>query len=237
MDHQVKIRGFRIELGEIENALGAIPGVREAAVIAREDTPGDKRLVAYFSTVPTGEVPQEAVDIDSLRTHLSASLPEFMVPAAFVHLESLPLSPNGKLDRKALPAPKADSYSTRSFEAPADDSELKIAEIWREVLQCTQVGREDNFFDLGGNSLHLMKVHGQLREAFHKDVAMVEMFRFTTIRTLANHLTKEEDSSTEEWTGGDVGARRVAGRRMRQLRKQVASELFERTIHERAAGD
>jgi arthrofactin-type cyclic lipopeptide synthetase C len=149
-DYQVKIRGFRIELGEIEARLAEYPGVREAVVIAREDTPGDKRLVAYYTEALGGEF---TVGAEALRTHLSASLPEYMVPAAYVALEFLPLTPNGKLDRKSLPAPELDAYATRGFEPPEGEIETKLAAIWADVLKLDRVGRHDHFFELGGHSL------------------------------------------------------------------------------------
>jgi amino acid adenylation domain-containing protein len=149
IDHQVKIRGYRIELGEIEKTLEAQLKVKQAVVIAREDTPGEKQLVAYYTS--TAET--DAVDPELLRSHLSASLPEYMVPAAYVRLAALPLTPNGKLDRKALPAPDAGAFSTRGYEPPQGELEEKLAEVWAEVLKLDRVGRHDNFFDLGGHSL------------------------------------------------------------------------------------
>ncbi len=195
IDHQVKIRGYRIELGEIEAGLSEHPAVREAVVVAREDTPGDKRLVAYYIASQVDESEGGTAGAEQFRSHLSASLPEYMVPAAYVRLESFPLTPNGKLDRKALPAPEADAFATRSYEPPRDETEQKIAAIWQEVLQFDKVGREDNFFDLGGNSLQLIKVHSRLRQAFDKEIKVVDMFRFTTVRSLAQRFASEQDSS------------------------------------------
>ena len=123
--------------------------MRDAVVIAREDTPGDKRLVAYY-TPAEGAGP---VEVELLRAHLSSTLPEYMVPAAYVALDLLPLTPNGKLDRKALPAPGQEAYLTQSYEAPRGDVETALAEIWAEVLKLDRVGRQDNFFSLGGHSL------------------------------------------------------------------------------------
>ena len=139
-DFQVKIRGFRIELGEIEARLAEHPAVREAVVIAREDTPGDKRLVAYYTASLTAKPKKIQSAPSSLRAYLSASLPDYMVPAAYVCLQSLPLTPNGKLDRKALPAPEADAYSTREYEPPQGETETKLAEIWAERAQSRQGG-------------------------------------------------------------------------------------------------
>ena len=156
-DFQVKIRGFRIELGEIEARLTEQAGVREAAVIAREDVPGDKRLVAYY----TGET---GVGAEELRGHLAANLPDYMVPAAYVRLETLPLTPNGKLDRNALPLPGGDAYAGRSYEPPQGELEEKLAAIWSELLKIDRVGRNDNFFELGGHSLLAITLIERLRQ-------------------------------------------------------------------------
>ncbi|HEU4885333.1 MAG TPA: amino acid adenylation domain-containing protein, partial [Longimicrobium sp.] len=154
-DHQVKIRGFRIELGEIEARLAELPGVREAVVLAREDVPGDQRLVAYV----VGDA-----DAESLRAHLSTALPEHMVPAAYVRLQALPLTPNGKLDRKALPAPGGEAYAARAFEAPLGEVEEALAEIWAELLGVERAGRRDNFFELGGHSLLAVRMISRVRQ-------------------------------------------------------------------------
>jgi amino acid adenylation domain-containing protein len=166
IDHQVKIRGFRIELGEIEAALKKQPEIKQAVVIAREDTPGDKRLVAYYTTALTGESEEDTLSVGRLRSHLSASLPDYMVPAAYVRLESLPLTSNGKLDRKALPAPEADAYSSRGYEPPQGEIERKLAAIWAEVLKFDRVGRQDNFFEMGGDSLQAVRLFVKIVAAF-----------------------------------------------------------------------
>ncbi|WP_032607843.1 AMP-binding enzyme, partial [Pseudomonas syringae] len=147
-DFQVKVRGFRIELGEIEARLGNCTGVKEAVVIAREDTPGDKRLVAYV----VGQ-PQASLDAASLRAELAPQLAEYMLPSAFVILDALPLTPNRKLDRKALPAPQAEAFASREHVEPQGDTEMALAQIWQNLLNLEQVGRHDQFFELGGHSL------------------------------------------------------------------------------------
>ncbi len=159
-DDQIKIRGFRIELGEIEARLGQYPGLRDTAVLAREDVPGEKRLVAYFS-VQAGQVVPEA---DQLRVHLQALLPDYMVPAAYVHLEKMPVSPNGKLDRRALPQPSADAFVSRDYQAPRGDTETTLAALWCEVLSVERVGRQDHFFELGGHSLLAVKLIERMRQ-------------------------------------------------------------------------
>ncbi|KPA90309.1 amino acid adenylation enzyme/thioester reductase family protein, partial [Pseudomonas asplenii] len=160
-DDQIKIRGFRIELGEIEARLGQYPGLRDTAVLAREDRPGEKRLVAYFS-LQDGQALPEA---DDLRLHLQALLPDYMIPAAYVHLEKLPVSPNGKLDRRALPEPSADAFVSRDYQAPVGAIETSLAALWCEVLGVERVGRQDHFFELGGHSLLAVKLIERMRQA------------------------------------------------------------------------
>ncbi|WP_037007031.1 AMP-binding enzyme, partial [Pseudomonas asplenii] len=139
--------------GEIQARLTAFPAVQEAVVVAREDVPGDKRLVAYY----TATVAQE---IDALRAHLLEQLPDYMVPALFVHLAALPLSPNGKLDRKALPIPDLAALAAREYEAPVGDTEILMAQLWAQLLNVERVGRHDNFFELGGHSLLAVSLIG-----------------------------------------------------------------------------
>jgi amino acid adenylation domain-containing protein len=162
LDHQVKVRGFRIELGEVEAVLRRHQRVADCVVVAREDVPGEKRLVAYVVG---------GVEAGALREHLLRDLPEYMVPSAFVLLDTLPLTANGKLDRKALPAPEGDAYARRSYEAPLGEVEAALAGIWGEVLGVERVGRWDHFFELGGHSLLAIKLIGRMRGAgLHTDV-------------------------------------------------------------------
>src|SRR5262249_4687217 len=160
-DFQVKVRGFRIELGEIEARLAEHEGVREAVVMAREDAAGDKRLVAYYTTREEAE----SLGAEELRGHLSAKLPGYMVPAAYVALGALPLTPSGKLDRKALPVPEADAYAWRGYEAPQGETETLLAGLWAELLKLERVGRHDNFFELGGHSLLAVTLASRMRQA------------------------------------------------------------------------
>ncbi|MBA2673524.1 amino acid adenylation domain-containing protein, partial [Ramlibacter sp.] len=155
-DFQVKIRGFRIEPGEVEAKLAQLPGVRGAAVLAREDNPGDKRLVAYV-------VGDDPIDAQSLRAQLARLLPEYMVPSAYVVLDQLPLTPNGKLDRRALPAPDGLSLAAPAYEAPQGEAETHLARLWSELLHAERIGRHDDFFALGGHSLLAMRLLSQLR--------------------------------------------------------------------------
>ncbi|MES2936776.1 MAG: non-ribosomal peptide synthase/polyketide synthase [Pseudomonadota bacterium] len=177
-DHQVKIRGFRIELGEIEAALMAQPGVREALVLAREDAPGDKRLVAYIVADNT------SLDAASLRKPLLARLPDYMVPAHYVLLDAFPLTSNGKIDRKALPLPAGGASTGTAYEAPVGDIEEKIAAAWSQLLSVERVGRHDNFFALGGHSLLAVNLIEQLRrQGVAADVRSV--FASATLAELA----------------------------------------------------
>ena len=182
-DEQVKIRGYRIELGEIEATLSKYEGVGEAVVIAREDEPGEKRLVAYYTHRGEGEVGAEG-----LRTHLKKTLPEYMVPAAYVRLEKMPLTPNGKLDRKGLPAPEGDAYGARKYEEPRGEIERTLAEIWKEVLKVERIGRQDNFFELGGHSLLAVTLVERMRQQ-GMSVDVRTLFAMPTLTELATATT------------------------------------------------
>ncbi|WUR15436.1 amino acid adenylation domain-containing protein [[Empedobacter] haloabium] len=169
-DFQVKVRGFRIELGEIEARLARLPGVRQAVVLAREDSPGDQRLVAYVVADPQVPAPDPA----ALRAQLAAQLPEYMLPSSYVALERLPVTPNGKLDRKALPAPEGQGLVQRPYEAPAGMVEQALAAIWAELLGAERVGRHDNFFELGGHSaLAIQVIYQMSARQLQADVQMV----------------------------------------------------------------
>jgi amino acid adenylation domain-containing protein len=190
LDHQLKVRGFRIEPGEIEAALAAHPGVREAAVVAVEDAAGTPRLAAYVVPV-AGTAP----DADALREHLRGSLPEYMVPSAFVALERLPLTPNGKLDRAALPAPAMAEEGRRAYEAPRDPAEEALAAIWAEVLGVPRVGIHDDFFALGGHSLLATQVLRRARAALGMTAPLAALFQHPTVAGLAGVLAPEEEAA------------------------------------------
>ncbi|QHE95541.1 amino acid adenylation domain-containing protein [Pseudomonas cannabina pv. alisalensis] len=182
-DDQVKLRGFRIELGDIEAHLAGCAGVGEAVVVAQEDTPGEKRLIAYYTTREAKEI----IAVQTLRAALQASLPEYMVPAAYVKLSGWPLTPNGKLDRRALPAPEGDAYVSRGYEAPRGKVEMALAEIWQELLDVERVGRHDHFFELGGHSLLAVSLMGRMRQAgLSADVRM--LFAQPTLSAFAEVL-------------------------------------------------
>ncbi len=181
-DHQVKIRGFRIELGEIEATLGLHPALQDVVAAVREDGPGEKRLVAYFVARP-GEEP----GVPELREYLRERLPHYMVPSAFVSLPALPLTPNRKLDRKALPAPALESAEERAGGAPLDAVEERLAAIWSEVLQ-GKIGRLDNFFDRGGHSLLATQLVARVRDAFGVELPLRSLFESPTVAGMAAAL-------------------------------------------------
>ena len=187
-DDQVKVRGFRIELGEIELVLREHPGVKAAAAVVREDAPGDRRLAAYV--VPAG--PQAGLDARGLRDWLRERLPEHMIPAAFVALDALPLSPSGKVDRRALPPPEAAREAGRRFVAPRSPVEEAVAGIWAEVMKLERVGAEDDFFTLGGHSLLAMQVVSRLQEVFRTPLPLRVLFEESTVEKLSSALVAAE---------------------------------------------
>ena len=186
-DFQVKIRGLRIELGEIEARLAQLPAVREAVVVAREACQGDKRLVAYW-TVREGVDDAQLPDVEQLRDHLKTELPGYMVPSAFVKLEAMPLTPNGKVDRNALPAPEGDAFAVQAYEPPQGQTEEVLAAIWQELLGVERVGRHDNFFDLGGHSLLIVSLQSRIRKLLSQDVDLNYLIQNQSIAQQTEHF-------------------------------------------------
>lgn len=209
-DHQVKIRGFRIELGEIEAVLAQHAQVRQALMVARADTNGDKRLVAYVIT----RTP--APSVSELRRFLKEQLPDYMVPAAFMMMDAFPLTPNGKVDRKALPAP--DSLRPQldaNYVEPQTDIERTLVGIWQDVLKVDKVGVHDNFFELGGHSLLIVQVHTRLQSIASAAITIADMFRYPTIAALANFLAREPGESPSFQKVQDRVMRRRAAQQLR----------------------
>ncbi|RKH14651.1 amino acid adenylation domain-containing protein [Corallococcus sp. CA053C] len=213
-DFQVKIRGLRIELGEIEASLEKHPSVRQAVVLAREDRPGQKRLVAYV----TGR--ESTPEAGVLRAFLLERLPEYMVPSNVVVLERMPLSPNGKADRKALPAPELGGADpSRPFVAPGTAIEQQIAQAWKDLLHVERVGLDDPFFELGGNSLLALQLHRRLTAELGVQLALTDLFQYPTVRALATRLSRREEQPSED--AAQSGRSRAEARR---------------TVNRRAAG-
>ncbi len=221
-DDQVKIRGFRVEPGEIEAALARHPQVRAAAVVAWEDAPGLKRLAAYVAPAVDafGEDFTAGLEAD-LFAYLQNCLPEHMVPGAFVVLPALPLTPSGKIDRRALPEPRRRRPPLKTApQAPANDTEARLAGLWQAVLRIDLVGVEDNFFELGGTSLLLARLHAELAEHF-PGIDIVALLQYPTVRTLAEHLDPRAQGEAQA---------AAAGRRI--VRQAVAADQrAQRRLH------
>ncbi len=195
IDHQVKVRGFRIELGEIESQLKALDEVEESIVIVRQDQEGEKYLCAYLMS-------GGPLDMTSIRKRLSENIPGYMVPSYFVQIEKIPLNPNGKLDRKALPEPEAEAFATE-YAAPTNEIEERLAEVWAEVLGATQVGIDDNFFEIGGDSIKTIMISAKLQKQ-KLNVSINDFFAAKTIRALAECVTKVERKIDQGPFSGDV---------------------------------
>jgi acyl carrier protein len=192
IDNQVKIRGFRIELGEIEAVLNTHPQIQQAVVIATEDIPGNQRLVAYLVSE------DESISTNQLRKFLFPKLPEYMVPYAFITIDTLPLTSNGKVDRKALPAPDGEISREQEYVAPRTEIELQLAQIWSSVINITPVGVKDNFFELGGHSLLAVRLMSQIQQQFQSNLPLATLFQSPTIEQLA--VVVGSDSSTKLWS-------------------------------------
>jgi len=223
IDHQVKVRGFRIELGEIEVVLAQHSAVRENVVVALRDDNGAARLAAYV--VPeSGQAPTAA----ELRAHLKEKLPDYMVPAAYVCMDSFPLTANGKIDRRALPEPDDQRPELdANYAAPEDETQAKIAQLWAELLNLERVGIHDNFFDLGGHSLLIVQLHRRLKSELDSSLSIAQMFQYPTIAAMAGHLSGKAVDDTEnsdDATGTraeERTTRRRSTSRQRQRRKRV----------------
>jgi hypothetical protein len=184
-DEQVKVRGYRVELGEIEATLRRQPGVAEAVVVARRGAAGEQRLVAYV-VAQAGAAPARG----ALQAGLRETLPEYMVPAAYVMLERLPMTASGKVNRRALPEPETGRTELEAtYTAPRTPAEEVVAGIWAEVLRIERVGIHDNFFDLGGHSLLLIQVRSELGRRFDREISVVELFRHSSVAALAKFMS------------------------------------------------
>jgi acyl carrier protein len=243
VDQQVKVRGFRIELGEIESMLRQHPAVREGVVLAREDVSGDKRLVAYVvpnngRQTKTDETPGQASStvaqpaslVGEMKGFLKQHLPEYMLPSIFVVLDALPLSPSGKVDRRALPAPdSARPDLERAYAAPRTPTEETLAAICAELLAIDQVGIYDNFFDLGGHSLLATQFISRLRDSFHVELALRSLFETPTVAELARKIDEALPSQPKDM---DKIAEML--KRLDQLSEADVRTMLEATGHRQA---
>ncbi|HEU4508572.1 MAG TPA: amino acid adenylation domain-containing protein [Pyrinomonadaceae bacterium] len=219
VDEQVKVRGYRIELGEVETALMAHPAVKEAVVIATASGAGEGRLVAYVVTHEN-----VVVTAGELRTHLEQGLPMYMIPSFFMMMDRIPLTPNGKVNRRALPVPDQTRPELgQVYVAPRSDLESAIAKVWQEVLGIEKVGVYDNFFDLGGHSLLMVQVHLKLREVSERAVTMIELFQYPTVDSLAKYMGRSESNpSSLQKVHERAAKQKEAIKRQRQVGKQRA---------------
>jgi len=221
MDHQVKVRGYRVELGEIETVLSQHPAVQKAVVISRENSIGGKQLIAYVVCASN-----QQVDTQVLQPYVREKLPEYMVPSAFMFLERLPLTHNGKVDRLNLPALEGLSGRTSLvYIAPQTDLERRIAEVWQEVLQIEEVGLNDNFFDLGGHSLSLLSVHAKLGGVVSQGISVIELFKYPTVAAQAKHLSRAlSESTSAERCPDRARSRQVSMKSQRDARRRRREE-------------
>jgi amino acid adenylation domain-containing protein len=226
IDNQVKVRGYRIEPEEIEQVFKQHPSVMDIVVIVREDTPGDKRLVAYLVARPG-----QTLEMSELRNFGKEKLPQYMMPSAFVVLQSLPLNPSGKVDRKALPEPdKGEATTDAPYLPPQTELERIVTGIWQQVLKIEHVSLNDNFFDLGGHSLLMIQVQGKLRAALKRNIAITELFKYPNVSDLVSYLSQNADSAQPLLTD-DRLARLKAGRdRLKNRTRLMPQESTKETV-------
>jgi natural product biosynthesis luciferase-like monooxygenase protein len=203
VDHQVKLRGYRIELGEIETLLSQHESIRECVLLLRADDPDDQRLTAYVV------LSDDAIEPPALREYLRQKLPEYMIPNDIITLEAMPLTPNGKLDRHQLPQPSDTQAQTAQYEAPEDELQQTIVDVWQETLQINQVGVNDNFFDIGGHSLLIVKVHQLLKAKLPTPISLTDLYRFPTIKSLTEYLNSDGDEESLKKSSDRASRRRA----------------------------
>ena len=219
-DHQVKVRGFRIELGEIEGALNQQEVVLESAVTVREDIPGQQTIVAYL--VPK---PGELLDSKTIKRALASQLPDYMIPTWMVTLSSLPLTPNGKLDRKSLPKPVGEMQSdTPNYMAPKSTLENRIVEIFEIALHVKPISNQDNFFDLGANSLLLIQISDQLSKSLGREVNVMALMQYPSIQELAAHLESSNQPKAAGAKTAQGGSMQDRAAKQRQARMQMGKK-------------
>ncbi|MCP4148491.1 MAG: AMP-binding protein, partial [bacterium] len=188
-DHQVKIRGFRIETGEIENILLTHKYIKEAVASAKKDNAGNNYLAAYYVAAAGVDKPGAIASVSGLRDFLSEKIPAYMIPSYFVELEKLPLTPFGKIDRKALPEPGKNKRTSNKYQAPTDETEKKLVEIWQEVLGLKPIGVTDNFFEMGGHSLKGINIITQIHKTFQVELPLPKLFEKPFIKELAQYIS------------------------------------------------
>src|ERR1051326_5354674 len=207
IDHQVKIRGYRIELGEIEAALLEETDINQAVLVARQDNPDDKRLVAYIVSKGSQELSITQLSITELRNYLKDRLPDYMIPSAFVMLDKLPLNPNGKVDRRALPEPEQTRTAVAMYVPPRSPMEEIIAGVWSEILRMPAIGVHDNFFEMGGHSLLATQVVSRLRNSVGIELSVRSLFEHPTIAELAARIMFSEQGEYGEQVGSSIAVR------------------------------
>ncbi len=221
IDHQVKIRGFRIELGEIEARLNQHPDVSQAVVVCWEDELASKRLVAYVTPQA-----QQTLSVTGLRNFLKEKLPQYMMPSAFVILQTLPLTSNGKVDRRSLALPETLRPELEvPYVMPQTELECTIANIWQKVLNIENVGIDDNFFELGGHSLLIAKVHSELREIFQTDLSILDLFRYPSIGSLVEYLSQLKNQTLTDNEINIQNEKIAVGKAQQKKRRQKMQEI------------